>query len=199
MTENKEFEFRGVNHLALVSKDMARTVDFYSNVLGMPLIKTLDLPGGIGQHFFFDMGGGNILAFFWWPDAPEAAPGLASPRELIDTSVESGGTNDWLTAHGSMNHIAFDVGPEKIEEYREKLIAKGIKVTEIMRHDNSPNQVSAELNDATWISSLHFLDPDGIMLEFASIHREMSEKYGDRADHRPATPADVERYRAMTR
>ncbi|MEE9279033.1 MAG: VOC family protein, partial [Myxococcota bacterium] len=42
MTENKEFEFRGVNHLALVCKDMARTVDFYSSVLGMPLIKTLD-------------------------------------------------------------------------------------------------------------------------------------------------------------
>ena len=34
--ENKEFELRGVNHLALVCKDMARTVDFYTNVLGMP-------------------------------------------------------------------------------------------------------------------------------------------------------------------
>ena len=33
--ENKEFELRGVNHLALVCKDMARTVDFYCNVLGM--------------------------------------------------------------------------------------------------------------------------------------------------------------------
>ncbi len=32
--------FSGVNHLALVCKDMARTVDFYTNVLGMPLIKT---------------------------------------------------------------------------------------------------------------------------------------------------------------
>ena len=53
--ENKEFELRGVNHLALVCKDMARTVDFYSNVLGMPLTKTLDLPAGMGQHFFFDI------------------------------------------------------------------------------------------------------------------------------------------------
>ena len=35
--ENSEFELRGINHLALVSKDMARTVDFYSNVLGMYL------------------------------------------------------------------------------------------------------------------------------------------------------------------
>ena len=42
MATNTEFEFRGINHLALVSSDMARTVDFYTNVLGMPLIKTLE-------------------------------------------------------------------------------------------------------------------------------------------------------------
>ena len=31
---NPEFELGGVNHLALVCRDMARTVDFYTNVLG---------------------------------------------------------------------------------------------------------------------------------------------------------------------
>ncbi len=61
---NKEFELRGINHLALVCKDMARTVDFYTNVLGMPLTKTIDLPDGRGQHFFFDIGNGDSLAFF---------------------------------------------------------------------------------------------------------------------------------------
>ena len=40
------FEFRGINHLALVCRDMERTVDFYTNVLGMPLVKTIELPGG---------------------------------------------------------------------------------------------------------------------------------------------------------
>ncbi|HEX2402990.1 MAG TPA: VOC family protein, partial [Mycobacterium sp.] len=45
---NSEFELGGINHVALVCSDMARTVDFYSNVLGMPLIKSLDLPGGMG-------------------------------------------------------------------------------------------------------------------------------------------------------
>src|SRR3546814_15049150 len=50
--ENSEFEFCGVNHLALVCKDMARTVEFYRDKLGMPLTKTIDLPGGRGQHFF---------------------------------------------------------------------------------------------------------------------------------------------------
>ena len=33
---------RGLNHLALVCSDMARTVDFYSGVLGFPLVKTVE-------------------------------------------------------------------------------------------------------------------------------------------------------------
>ncbi len=45
----KEFQLQGINHLALVCKDMARTVDFYSNTLGLALLKTIDLPGG-GKH-----------------------------------------------------------------------------------------------------------------------------------------------------
>jgi catechol 2,3-dioxygenase-like lactoylglutathione lyase family enzyme len=61
-------EFRGINHLALVCRDMDETVGFYRDRLGMPLVKTVALPDG-GQHFFFDCGGGNCVAFFWWPDA----------------------------------------------------------------------------------------------------------------------------------
>ena len=72
---NSEFELGGINHVALVCADMARTVDFYSNVLGMPLIKSLDLPGGAGQHFFFDAGNGDCVAFFWFTGAPDRVPG----------------------------------------------------------------------------------------------------------------------------
>ena len=39
---NREFALNGINHLALVCSDMDRTVDFYTNVLGMPLVKTID-------------------------------------------------------------------------------------------------------------------------------------------------------------
>jgi len=164
--ENTEFELRGVNHLALVCKDMARTVDFYTNVLGMPLTKTIELPGGMGQHFFFDIGRGDSLAFFWFPESPEAAPGIASPARMV-------GEGSIATAHGSMNHIAFDVAPEKMEEYRERLMAKGIKVTEIVNHDNSPMQVSREITDDVFVRSMYFFDPDGIMLEFAAWTREL--------------------------
>jgi catechol 2,3-dioxygenase-like lactoylglutathione lyase family enzyme len=158
---NSEFEIRGVNHLALVCKDMARTVEFYRDVLGMPLVKTIDLPGGMGQHFFFDIGNGDSLAFFWFPNAPAAAPGVSAPAKLP-------GGGDIASAHGSMNHIAFDVPTEKFDEYVAKLQAKGVKVGAVMNHDNSPSQVSATVTPDVFVRSVYFFDPDGVMLEFAS-------------------------------
>ncbi len=188
--KNKEFELRGVNHLALVCKDMARTVDFYSNVLGMPMTKTIDLPDGIGQHFFFDLGKGDALAFFWFPDSPEAAPGVASPSALV-------GRGPLTTAHGSMNHVAFDVPAEKIEEYREKLVAKGIEVTEVVNHDDTPRQISPTINESTFVRSIYFFDPDGILLEFACWGpRELRD---DEVRHQPATAADKGRYLEIAR
>ena len=73
---NTEFELRGFNHVAFVCRDMAETVAWYEDKLGMKLVKTLEFPGGRGQHFFLDMGNGvDGIAFFWFPDAPEGTPG----------------------------------------------------------------------------------------------------------------------------
>lgn len=185
--KNKEFELRGVNHLALVCKDMARTVDFYSQTLGMPLTKTIELPNGMGQHFFFDIGNKDSLAFFWFPEAPEAAPGIASPKNNV-------GQGAITTAHGSMNHVAFDVPAEKLPEYRDRLRARGVEVTEVIHHDDTPRQVGPTVNDSTFVSSIYFFDPDGILLEFAGWTRELGE--GD-VRHQAATAADKERYVAM--
>jgi catechol 2,3-dioxygenase-like lactoylglutathione lyase family enzyme len=183
-TENREFKIQGINHLALVCKDMARTVDFYQNVLGMPLTKTIELPNNMGQHFFFDIGNGDGLAFFWFPNAPEAAPGVASP-------VAAPGKGDLATAHGSMNHVAFDVPEELFDEYYEKLKAKGLNPTPIMNHDDSPYQVSRELHPGVFVRSVYFMDPDGILLEFACWTRAFTE-----ADvkHVPAKAVDKDRY-----
>jgi catechol 2,3-dioxygenase-like lactoylglutathione lyase family enzyme len=165
---NAEFEIRGVNHLALTCRDMAKTVEFYRDVLGMPLTKTIDLPGGMGQHFFFDIGNGDSLAFFWFPNAPERQPGLASPQALP-------GEGSMITAHGSMNHIAFDVPPEKFDEYCTRLKAKGVKVSMVMNHDDSPSQVSRELHPGVFVRSVYFFDPDGACLEFAAWTRAMTD------------------------
>ena len=185
---NPEFDIRGVNHIALVCKDMARTVEFYRDVLGMPLIKTIDLPGGMGQHFFFDIGNGDSLAFFWFPQAPPAAPGIAAPSALP-------GRGDMRSAHGSMNHIAFNVPAEKFDDYYARLREKGVRVSAILNHDDSPAQVSAEVTDKVFVRSVYFFDPDGVCLEFAAWTKTFDDS--DVA-HEPAR-ADGTRAEGMVR
>ncbi len=169
MGTNSKYELSGINHLALVCKDMARTVDFYTNVLGMPLVKTIDLPMGMGQHFFFDCGGGDCVAFFWFPNAPEAAPGVSSAAALP-------GKGDLATAHGSMNHVAFNVPVERFDEYVLKLQAAGVAVSDVSNHDDSEWTVSKELHEGVYIRSVYFFDPDGILLEFACWTRPLGEQ-----------------------
>lgn len=162
---NTEFEIRGLNHVALVCRDMARTVDFYTNVLGMTLTKTINLPGG-AQHFFFDMGNGEHVAFFWFPGAPERAPGIASPEAMPVMG-------DIATAHGSMNHIAFDVAPEKFDEYVQKLRDKGIEIGPVLNHDDSERGIAPDNNEDVFVRSVYFFDPDGILLELAAWTRKL--------------------------
>ena len=174
---NTEFELRGFNHLALVARDMAETIAWYEEMLGMKLVKTLELPGGRGQHFFLDMGNGvDGIAFFWFPDAPEGVKG---------ESLQ----NRWgVTATGSMNHLAFDVPAERFEEYRQKLIDKGVQVTEIINHANSldgghkPEYVAGD--DDVFIRSMYFKDPNGTTLEFACWTKVLDESD---VTHEPAT------------
>jgi catechol 2,3-dioxygenase-like lactoylglutathione lyase family enzyme len=165
---NEKFDIQGINHLALVCKDMKRTVDFYSGILGMPLIKTINLPGGTGQHFFFDVGNGDALAFFWFKDAPDSVPGVTHPAHVI-------GRGSLTTAHASMNHVAFNVAADKIEEYQRKLTEAGIECTPVVNHDDSPTQASLTITPSTFVRSIYFNDPDGIMLEFAGWTRPLDQ------------------------
>ena len=169
MPTNEQFDIRGINHLALVCSDMKRTVDFYSGILGMPLTKTIDLPGGLGQHFFFDVGNGDMLAFFWFPHAPEGIPGVTHCANLV-------GKGDLTTAHASMNHVAFNVPLEKLEAYQEKLVEAGIEATPVIHHDESERGASLTPTDTTFVRSIYFRDPDGILLEFAAWTRPLDER-----------------------
>ena len=123
---SSEIKLNGLHHLALVCRDMERTVDFYTRVLGLKLKKGFDLPG-YGQHFFFDMGNGSELAFFWFNDAEPAQPGVAAVKNIVGSRQ-----GNISSAHGSMNHVAFSVSADDIVAYREKLIAKGVDCTPVV-------------------------------------------------------------------
>jgi catechol 2,3-dioxygenase-like lactoylglutathione lyase family enzyme len=63
---------RGIHHEALISGDVERTVRFWQDVLGFPLVdmfENRDLEGS--THFFFDVGNGNLIGFF---DLPSVGP-----------------------------------------------------------------------------------------------------------------------------
>jgi catechol 2,3-dioxygenase-like lactoylglutathione lyase family enzyme len=168
----KDFELLGINHLALVCKDIAQTLDFYGNTLGLSLIKIIEMPGG-GKHFFFDIGNGDALAFFWSPRTPEGIPGISSVRP------DGLKTGNIATAHGSMNHVAFNIPLEKVEDYRTKLVEKGVEVTPILHHADVETGYVPELDENTFISSFYFFDPNGILLEFAANVRPLGDPAQD--------------------
>jgi len=59
---------RGVHHVALISSDVERTVQFFQGMLGFPLIEMFENRDYEGStHFFFDIGDGNTLAYFDLP------------------------------------------------------------------------------------------------------------------------------------
>lgn len=173
---DEPFEFTGINHLALVCRDMAATVDFYQGILGMPLVKTLELPFDLGQHFFFDCGGGDSIAFFWFPDAPEPQRPISGPGCRPDRG-------SLTSAIGSMNHVAFSVPAEMMEEYRDRLVAAGVETSEIANHDDSEYGLAEGWTDQVFVRSLYFQDPDGTLLEFAAWTKTFGP---DDVSHTPA-------------
>jgi glyoxylase I family protein len=97
---------RGVHHLALICSDVERTVRFYQDVIGFPLVEVMenrDYPGS--THFFFDIGNGNLLAFFDFP-------GLG-----LDEAVET---------YGSVQHVAISTDQARLDAVRARLDDRGI-------------------------------------------------------------------------
>ncbi len=91
----------GVDHLALICSELERTIDFYTEVLGMRLtriVQNRDEP--TSTHIFLDMGGGNQLAFF---DFPEKGP-VRTVRGV-----------------GSMHHVALKTRPEQMRSILARL------------------------------------------------------------------------------
>lgn len=96
----------GVDHLALICSDLDATIRFYTDVLGMRLTKIVpnrDEP--TSTHIFLDMGGGNQLAFF---DFPEKGPART------------------VRGVGSMHHVALKARPEQFRTLLATLQEKHI-------------------------------------------------------------------------
>jgi catechol 2,3-dioxygenase-like lactoylglutathione lyase family enzyme len=102
---------RGVHHIALLSSDVERTVRFYSELLEFPLTEIFENRDYQGSnHFFFDIGHGNLLAFFDFPGLD-----LGPYAEVL----------------GGLHHIAISVEPELWARLKGKLEAAQVPLQEM--------------------------------------------------------------------
>ncbi len=98
---------RGLHHVAFLSSDVEQTVRFYQDLLEFPLTDIFENRDYRGSnHFFFDIGNHNLVAFFDFPGLD-----LGPYAEVL----------------GGLHHIAISVEPEKWRRLRAKLDDAGIE------------------------------------------------------------------------
>jgi catechol 2,3-dioxygenase-like lactoylglutathione lyase family enzyme len=98
---------RGLHHFAVVARDVEETVRFYQELLEFPLTEIFENRDYAGSnHFFFDLGNDNLLAFFDFPGLD-----VGPYAEVL----------------GGLHHIAISVEPEKWEHLRRKLDEAGVE------------------------------------------------------------------------
>lgn len=97
---------RGLHHTALVARDVEETIRFYQELLGFPLTEIFENRDYKGSnHFFFDIGNGNLLAFFDFPG--------------LDVG-------EYAEVLGGLHHIAISMDPQHWEEIRARLDEAGV-------------------------------------------------------------------------
>jgi catechol 2,3-dioxygenase-like lactoylglutathione lyase family enzyme len=97
---------RGIHHTALLSSNVRATIEFYQGVLEFPLTEIFENRDYAGSnHFFFDVGSGNLLAFFDMPGLD-----LGPYAEVL----------------GGLHHIAISVTQEKWDYLRARLDEAGV-------------------------------------------------------------------------
>jgi catechol 2,3-dioxygenase-like lactoylglutathione lyase family enzyme len=119
---------RGVHHTALISSDVVRTIRFYQDLLEFPLTELIENRDYAGSsHFFFDIGNGNLLAFFDFPGLD-----VGPYAEVL----------------GGLHHIAISVEPERWHTLRAKLDAAGVPYvihSEVSMYFQDPDGARIEL------------------------------------------------------
>jgi len=123
-----ESSARGLHHFALICSDVRATIDFYQGVLEFPLTEIFENRDYAGSnHFFFDTGHGNLLAFFDLPGLD-----LGPYAEVL----------------GGLHHLAISVTPEKWAHLRDKLDAAGVEYmleSEVSIYFRDPDGARLEL------------------------------------------------------
>ncbi len=129
--------FNGVNHLAMATGNMDKTIRFWRDLLGMRLVAGLGEPGY--RHYFFEISKDDLIAFFEWPEVKpvrEKEHGLPVAGPFI------------------FDHVSFGIDTEdELWMLKDKLEAAGFSVSDVIDHG--------------FIHSIYAYDPNGIPIEFS--------------------------------
>lgn len=147
----------GVDHTARPTWRLRETVNFYRDILGLPLVHVISARGWGPEthpdflHFFFDSGCGSTIAFFYYLGAeePPAMQGRAAMRPLPEDHVSDATHTAWLVESEAELHA-----------WKQKLQAAGLDVSVETRHEV--------------IESIYVRDPNGYFIEFTRKLRPLS-------------------------
>ncbi|MBM2831202.1 MAG: Glyoxalase/bleomycin resistance protein/dioxygenase [Dehalococcoidia bacterium] len=130
-------KFNGVNHLAMATGDMDRTIRFWRDLLGMRLVAGLGRAGY--RHYFLQISETDLIAFFEWSGV-EAVPNKEHGRPVKGPFI--------------FDHVSFGVEREEdLWDLKDKLEAAGFPVSDMIDHG--------------FIHSIYAHDPNGIPIEFS--------------------------------
>jgi glyoxalase family protein len=102
-----EYAIKGIHHITLVCADAQRTLDFYTRMLGLRLVKqtvNFDDPGSYHLYFGDELGHpGTIVTFFEWPHVGKGRTGIGGTHHfalLVETPEALLKWKRWLTEQG---------------------------------------------------------------------------------------------------
>jgi catechol 2,3-dioxygenase-like lactoylglutathione lyase family enzyme len=139
----------GVDHTARPTWKLRETVEFYRDVLGLPLVHTISARGWGAPghpdflHFFFDAGKGATIAFFYYIGTDRPEKYLPEDHHFY-----------------SATHTAWGVPTtEELQRWKTTLEARGLTVSPYTRHEI--------------LESIYFRDPNGYPVEITLRLREV--------------------------
>ncbi len=109
----------GIHHITAIAGDPQQNIDFYTDLLGLRLVKVtvnFDDPGS--YHFYYGDGRGSpgtILTFFAWPGARRGRQGN-SQVTAVSFAIPKGSMQFWLDRFAAEG-VEFDAPHERFKEH----------------------------------------------------------------------------------
>ncbi|MEW5687713.1 MAG: VOC family protein [Pseudomonadota bacterium] len=183
----------GIHHLAFMAADIKKHIEFFTQVMGCPLVAIFDMHGVPGAlHAFLRMNDHSYFSIVQMPAVKDIA------IEVGKTHAGSGGLP---SAAGTLQHLAFGVDTEAaLIGMRDRIRSHGINVIGPIDHGMcksiyfaGPDQITLEvatsekaLDPAVWI--------DPTVLAKAGISAEEAERFKAPAAYTGPSPAPQPAY-----